>query len=296
MKAAASVSNDSSPTVVAVYCYAVHYEPTNSWSYVCRWPKAIIVKNIPAFMGGSGSNISFVPGQMTHDQIVQTQGFEAKSVGIVAKVFGDLMARFFVTASTVRVKVFVLRIATVNLMDADAVLDFNADVQICESGVIGKIGLNGSTVESELIPEPFAGNQTVPRVNFGRSCQRVFGRCGVNLEAIKTVTTIYALDRNQRTITTAAVMPSANYWRSGNFVHPGTGVRLYVETAENSGPGGRAMLRISSWCREFTVGDAVTIYPGCALSTDACRVHGNIANFGGYPYVPEANPSIRGAS
>lgn len=296
MKAAAAVSQDSSPTVIAAYCYAIHYEPTNTWSYVGRWEKPIQIANIPSFMGGSGDVITFNPGQVAHNEVVQTQGFEAKSVGLIAKVFGDLMSRFFVTASTVRVKVFILRIATSNLMDETKVLDYKTDVQICESGVIGKIGLNGTQVESELIPEPFVGNQTIPRIAFGRTCQRIFGQCGVDLEAIKTVTTIYEVNRDERSVTAAVAMPSVNYWRLGNFVHPETGVRLFIQTADNTGTGGRAKLRLSAWCKEFSAGDSITIYPGCALSTDACRVHGNIANYGGYPYVPESNPSIRGAA
>jgi hypothetical protein len=296
MRSQASIAQDSSPTVIAAYCYAIYYQPTDTWSYVARWPKPIKVANMPAFLGGTGATIAFQPGQVAHNEVVQTQGFEAKSVGLVAKVFGDLMARFFITPSTVRVKVFILRVATADLLEHDATLDFDTDVQICESGVIGNVGLNGTNVESDLIPEPFIGSQAVPRIAFGRTCQRVFGQCGVDLEAIKTLTTIYEADRATRTLTLAVAMPSVNYWRSGNLVHPETGVRLYIETADNTGTGGRAKIRLSAWVKEFTAGDNVTVYPGCVLTTDACRVHSNIANYGGFPYVPESNPSIRGAS
>jgi uncharacterized phage protein (TIGR02218 family) len=39
-------------------------------------------------------------------------------------------------------------------------------------------------------------------------------------------------------------------------------------------------------------GDTFTVYPGCDKTRDKCIVFGNIANFGGFPYIPTVTTAV----
>jgi hypothetical protein len=40
------------------------------------------------------------------------------------------------------------------------------------------------------------------------------------------------------------------------------------------------------------IGDQVTLYPGCDKTTTTCNLFGNIANFGGQPYIPAPETAV----
>ncbi len=286
-------ANAAAPASTPVYCYAIEYTATNEWAYLTRWDKSIVMTGLPSQLGGGDK--TFIAAQITHNEIEHSGAFEGKGVVVNVSVSNRSLQRYFLTASTVKIRIYIIRVTTKFLLEGVPV-NYAADAQLVESGVVGTLGMSGLSIQASITPEPFVGTNQVPRYFFGRTCQKVFGpRCGVDLEALKTTTTILETNRDQRMITVDAVMIGANYWTSGNFLHVPSSMRVFIEWADNEGTAGKARVRLRAWSSEFQVGDMVTIYPGCSLTVASCTLFGNVANFGGCPYVPEVNPVTHGA-
>lgn len=287
-----AIANLAAPSAAPVYCYAVQYVATNDWNYFVRWDKAVEMQNMPDQIGGGTK--TFLPAQIAHSEVEHSGAYESKSVVVNVTAGDRRLQRYFLTASTVKIRIFIIRITARTILDS-VPLDYRTDAQLVESGVVGQIAMRGMSIETTITPEPFIGTNQLPHYFFGRTCQKVFGQCGVNIELLKTVTTIISLDRDQRTVYVDAIMPALNYWRSGNLLHTASGTRAFIEWADNETTGGKGRARLRAWSSEFNIGDVVTLYPGCSLTVAACTLFSNVANFGGFPYIPQINPVTHGA-
>lgn len=80
---------------------------------------------------------------------------------------------------------------------------------------------------------------------------------------------------------------AANYLRGGfiEWVQPGQGLR----TLTIEGHTGASLVMFDDTV-DLYPGLAITAYPGCQRTTDACRTFGNIENYGGFPYMPGRSP------
>lgn len=258
------------------------------WLHLTGWRDSIKVKNLPSILGG-GEKV-FLTAQITHSPIKQVVGIEAQGTTITTGVDNKLLRRVFLVASTNKVRVHVLR---VNLESEQQTYDYNRHCYIMESGVISVVAVNGNQIECSLVPEVLAGGGQIPRAIFSRTCWKVFGQCGVNLELIKTSSQIASVIRASRMVVLNAAIDITRL-AHGSVYHPATGQRLTIEWADNSGPGGVSRLRLRGWSPDFKAGDNLTIYPGCMLSTASCESWGNAPNFGGFSFVPTANPVTAG--
>ena len=55
-------------------------------------------------------------------------------------------------------------------------------------------------------------------------------------------------------------------------------------------------MKLITWHPEIAIGDELTAFYGCQHTTADCTLFGNIANFGGFPYVPSTNPTLNSVS
>lgn len=135
----------------------------------------------------------------------------------------------------------------------------------------------------------------------GQSRYSVFDpRSGVDLETLRETVTVTALNdlRDVITITGAAQAPS--YYRGGLIVAPDRDMRTVLE---HEIVGSDVRLTLSSAFNRFTLDTGFTaeIYPGDDLlyETWANRFAAATNNgeaFGGWPFMPNVDPAVRGVS
>lgn len=290
-----AVANDSGNTTVPAYVYILEDVKAGERAYFARWGLNVTIANLPDSLGG-GTHL-FTSVQITHQDVERSGDFSAKSMTVSITARNNTLQRYFLTASTVRFRMWIIRAITPKLLTSDVTtLDFEQDCMLIDNGVLGIIGMSGQTIECTVTPEPFIGIQKVPRVYFSRTCQRTFGGpgCGFDLEGAATTTTIAAADRVTRIVTLSIFQPSTDFWRYGNMVHVETGQRVFIEWVDDLGPSSHARIRLRTWSSDFVAGSSIKLYPGCALTIEACTDHGNIENFGGFSRVPTINPVAHG--
>lgn len=256
--------------------------------FLTSWNEPLLITDLSEEMGGGSAE--FTPAQIIHSEIEQSVGMDEKTTTITTAASNELLRKVFLTSSTTRVKAFIARI---NLPAKATSYDFEEDGYLLESGVVGVTGIQGLQIELSITPEIIAGGRSIPRRMFTRTCGKVFGQCGVNLDSLKVETTISAIDRATRKVTLATTEPFANY-AGGTLFNTETGQRLTIEYGDNAAAGAVLTLRLRTWTPDLTIGDAVTIFPGCNLTIAECEKWANVANFGGFPTVPTINPVTAG--
>jgi uncharacterized phage protein (TIGR02218 family) len=123
------------------------------------------------------------------------------------------------------------------------------------------------------------------RKRYQRTCAySLYGRgCNVLATSFETNGTVATL--NGTTVEVAAAAGQASGYYAGGYIQDATGAKRYI--TNHSG----AFLTLSRELFGLAVGGPVKIYAGCDRSTDVCQARfNNIANFGGFPFIPLKNP------
>ena len=137
-------------------------------------------------------------------------------------------------------------------------------------------------------------NGEIPRKSYSTTCSYKLGDkdCRVDLESLKITLNSgdFTLDGGDIIADALGNAPDETYYTAG-FVRANTTEVMYI-TAFN-----RDEKRISLLSR-FYDNSAITsleVYPGCSKKLDICTVRfGNQVNFGGFPYIPQRNPTLQG--
>lgn len=113
--------------------------------------------------------------------------------------------------------------------------------------------------------------------------------CRLNKADWKHITTIASITGNVITVADVAALPYA-----GGIIErtdsDGVTDTAYINTVS----GTTLTLDLAIW--GATIGDTVTIYPGCDWTMTVCdTVFGNSANYGGRLHIPEKNPVTQSA-
>lgn len=144
-------------------------------------------------------------------------------------------------------------------------------------------------LSADLSCEPVSASltRTGLRRLYQKQCPHVLygAACGVSKVAQGIATTVTAA--SGVTLTVAALTGGKPY--AGGFVEwlldDGMIERRFITGVAS------LALTLSQPFQGITVGQAVTVYPGCNHTTGTCSsVYGNLANFGGFPYIPTKNP------
>lgn len=132
------------------------------------------------------------------------------------------------------------------------------------------------------------------RLSYQRSCPYALYdpvTCKVNKADFAQACTIQSIDGFTITATNIGSAVDGRY--TGGILqweHPIRGVQ-FVFVERHAG----ASLVIFGETADLFVGQIVTLYPGCARTTAACNSFSNIANYGGFPFMPGKSP-FNGAS
>jgi hypothetical protein len=288
---------ETAPAITAAYGYVIHHHADDERVFYTNWQTPLEVTGLPANLTPSSPQ-TFTPGQIAHGEITTSAVWEKRSTQIHIPTTDDRLRRYFVTAAAVKITVTILRFNSGKLLD-DTPLAFATDGAIIASGVLGVLSFNDQTITGDLTPEPFLADQAVPRHYFERTCNHVLGNpltCKVNLAAFTHAATITAVNRNTKVVTVDITSPgAADYFRSGTLVLDSTGERMAVVWSDEAGPGDTVRLALRVWNPALAPGEFVTLQAGCKRTTADCKnKFNNAANFGGFPFVPNRNPSIVG--
>lgn len=290
---AAFKAHEKAAHLQPAYCYVVQIADGTTLFLTSR-DRPVALSGLPAEFNADDPQ-QFTPGQINHGTVSATDSFSASSTTITVTSEQSALAQYFVTAGTVRLNVWILRLASENLHSA--ALEYSDHAVIVQSGIIGKFGMEGNTVAMELTPVPFYTEGQIPRFYYSRQCQHfLYGPqvagvgCGLDKADFAWSTTIATLNRAQREIIVTGQAPAAaagDYFSAGHFVHATLGPFM---VAWSEFDGSDTKFKLATWHPELAGGDSITAYPGCRRTLSACRAFGNVVNFGGFPDVPNKSP------
>ena len=110
-------------------------------------------------------------------------------------------------------------------------------------------------------------------------------RCRVNAELYKKTSQVMVIDLWTLTLADFVGVDMSKYI-GGYIINERTGVRRNnVNMVDN-------YVFVDGMFADIEIGDRVNLYPGCDhdVEGDCFKTYDNVANFGGYPFVPRANP------
>jgi hypothetical protein len=115
-----------------------------------------------------------------------------------------------------------------------------------------------------------------PHVLYGRGCFK-------NKADVAIAGTVATISGSTVTVSAASSKPDG-YFNAG-MIADSAGVLRFVTSHVGT------VLILTRPLDSLTVGMSVNLYPGCARTTAACKdKFNNLANFGGFPWIPSVNP------
>jgi hypothetical protein len=115
-----------------------------------------------------------------------------------------------------------------------------------------------------------------PHVLYGRGCFK-------NKADVAIAGTVATISGSTVTVSAASSKPDG-YFNAG-MIADSAGVLRFVTSHVGT------VLILTRPLDSLTVGMSVNLYPGCARTTAACKdTFNNLANFGGFPWIPSINP------
>lgn len=300
MKNQAGTGSDNQNELTPAYLYILTRPEDGGLVHLTNWQKPLTVKNLPADLRTTDPTV-FTPTQVKHSEIVLSSSFEGNPTQVSVGSNERLLRRYFLLAPTVKISCYIIRVSSPEVMKG-GVIDYETHARILNSGIVGAVGFKDSVITATVTPEPFAGRLQIPRFHFSRTCNRVFGNastgCPVNVESFSRTVEIFSTTRSQRIVTLDIPPPSgkADYFRGGYLRHIETGQIFGVNWCNSGGSGGRVRISLSTWSPILTTETLVKVYPGCRHTVEDCTRYGNAPNFGGFPFVPNRNPTMQGVS
>ena len=278
---------DERELVAPAYAYVFRHEAiTYRWT---SYERPLTIFNLPAMVDPDGV-ASFTPIQIKHGPLEHAADYQQKSFQISIATSNESITRFFVTGAATKVRITIIRLNGIALaLAGTAQLDYATDGLIVGGGLLGETTMGGAVLTATVTPEIFFVDAQVPRYYFQTLCNHVLYdpmTCKAVKEGDNSI--ILSVDPWSKVIG-IEFAPQENDYANGYMVHHATGGRFAI--AWNSGSG----VALAYWSPDLHVGDLVTLYEGCAHTTTDCQVKfNNLANFGGMPWVPEANPVYHG--
>lgn len=289
----AFIGEEQSPHLTAAYAYVLE-EPGGDRMFLTGWNQPISITGLPAAMGADDPQ-EFTPAPVRHGPITTSDRFEQRSTAISLHSEDETMRRFFTTSAPVRLKAWIMRLVGTNLRTGDA-LAYENNAIVVEAGILSNWTFKGTEIAVALTPEAFHTDRAVPRFYFERQCNhQLFGDgCGLDKEDHKWETTILSVNPAQREIIVDGQAPGVPETRfnSGHLFHDATG--LFFTIGWSAYDGSDTKLKLITWHPELAEADTITAYFGCRHTTADCALFENEANFGGFPFVPNTNPSLNG--
>jgi hypothetical protein len=169
------------------------------------------------------------------------------------------------------VNIFTGRVAEVDLGRSNAVISINSHLELL--------------------------NQNMPRNLYQAGCRWTLFDAGCGLAAAGfatsgAVASTPAANSNQLAVTAAAPGGSGTY-ALGRIVMTGGANAGFSRAIRSWSAGTPATLTLMTPLPfAVAVGDTFDAYPGCDKQVNTCRAFGNIANFGGMPFIPAPEMAV----
>jgi hypothetical protein len=123
-------------------------------------------------------------------------------------------------------------------------------------------------------------------------------RSGVDIESLRTTITVDDFNDLRDVITVTGIVDAPPYYRGGLIIAPDRDMRTIIEHETS---GADILLTLSSAFNRFTLDEGFTadVYPGDDLLYETwankfSTATNNGEMFGGWPYMPNVDPEIRG--
>lgn len=159
------------------------------------------------------------------------------------------------------------------------------EVIVLWKGRVSGARLSGSELMLKCEPVATSLKRVGLRAHYQRLCRHPLysAACGVSAASYRVDGTVAAVSGTTVQVAAAATRPDG-YFVAGMLATQNGEARMIVA---HSG----ANLTLIAPMPALAVGQAVSLYAGCDHSTDVClNRFGNIANYGGFPYIPKKNP------
>jgi hypothetical protein len=241
------------------------------------------------------TNGVFTRAAIQHDSIQLTSDTTIKGVAVTISATDTMFQRLFFTIPTSRILIDIYRL--------NDVLNFTADGMIrIFSGELTSNSFAGLTYTGSFAPITFSIDKPIPRFFNQRRCNYVhYGPgCGLNKDNFSSHAVISSWLRYSRqlVVTITAISPNTGIagglYSNGYLIEPITGSKIGIVSGTDNGDG-TSNLFVQYWIPELeTVGSNLLVYRGCPHNVPGCNSFGNIANYGGEPFIPLKNPSYDG--
>ena len=134
----------------------------------------------------------------------------------------------------------------------------------------------------------------MPRNLYGTGCRYALfdAQCTLNKASFASSVTVSALGATIEKFNVGLPAHADNYYALGNAVFTSglnSGLRMMIRSSINSS-GSLTLLGPMPFA--ISVGDTLTIYPGCDKTTATCTSLGNLLNYGGQPLIPAAEQAF----
>lgn len=294
----AFAGSEAANTLTAAYAYILSYEDSETFMFLTGCELPVVIAGMPAKYNAADPQ-TFSPSQISHGEHGLSAEFDKKPLTVMVTTQNATLAQYFATASATRVKIELFRINTTKILRGET-LTWGVDAIQLNSGLMGEISFAGSKISAQVIPQPHGSNQSVPRFYWSRVCNHVLfdGKtCKVDKATFTHLATIDEMQASQKILTLNITPPGGveDYFRAGTLTHIISGQRAGIEWSDGAGPGGKVRIRVQFWNLDMAPGDGVEIVAGCRHILEDCRdKFSNEANYGGYPYIPNKNPTLYG--
>lgn len=291
---------------VVRYLYVIKHPELSV--YYTNHEEAITVSNLPTAWRHNDPNV-FQPMQITHGEINKSTDYSGQATAIQISTRDTTLRRYFLEAPATTIEIAIIRISSSALeSEAPGTIDYTKQCQIAEAGYIEVVGIGSGTILAQIMPSPLDGSKQIPRHYYTMTCGHNLydvNTCGVGQRHTNhmTQTTITAIDATSRTVTLTAITffdnlfgggasRGGSQFRGGYLFHIDSGQRFGIRNATFDTGLGESYLVLGHWMELLEVGDNIEAFIGCNRTTAHCSLFDNLANFGGFPYVPNSNPAL----
>lgn len=173
--------------------------------------------------------------------------------------------------------------------------DTSVGTVICEVGLVAEIDAGRSVCTFNIKSHTVLLNQNFPKNLFQPGCGNSLydGSCTL-IKASFGVSGAAAVNSTISTINTSSLSNATDYFTLGSIKFTSganAGVERGIKTYTHGSPS--IITLMSPFPVAPAAADAFTIYPGCDKTQATCSAKfNNLANFRGYPYVPQPETAI----
>ena len=154
------------------------------------------------------------------------------------------------------------------------------------SGYIASASFLGDGRECtfSINPQTVKSGRIIPRRTYSSSCNNTHygARCGLNADEYQEEMTVVTVGTLAIQVEGASNLSGSTYWVRG-WLKFGDEYRLVIRQFND-------FLYLNLPFRRSPLGATILGLPGCKHDISSCSAFDNVANYGGYPYVPTKNP------